>query len=133
MSSLTLTLSWPSADLSPNARVSPLARARAAKRAKNEAWGLTKALMGSLRIVHGAWRGPVEVFYIFHALQERGRDDDNFIARMKPSRDGIALALGMDDKRFVTQPAVWGTRRDGTVDVILKPAEVALPVRGGIS
>jgi hypothetical protein len=30
-------------------------------------------------------------------------DDDNFIASLKSSRDGIADALGVDDKRFVSR------------------------------
>ena len=129
---LTVTLPWPSADLSQNARVHPLAKARAVKKAKNEAWGLAKALMGPMRIAHGSWRGPVQVQYTFHALQNRGRDDDNFIGRMKSARDGIALALGMDDCGFVTMPVIWGDRRDGTVDVTLTPAAVVVPVIGVI-
>jgi hypothetical protein len=51
---------------------------------------------------------------------------------MKSARDGIALALGIDDKAFVQHPVIWGARRDGTVDVHLVPASVVIPVKGRI-
>jgi hypothetical protein len=127
--SITITLSWPSADLSQNARVHPMAKARAVKRAKNDAWALTRALMGPLRVMRGTWRGPVTVQYTFHGLQIRGRDDDNFIGRMKSARDGIALALGVDDCGFVTMPVIWGDKRNGTVEVRLTPAIGVMEIR----
>lgn len=120
---LTVTLSWPSADLSPNGRVHWSTRSRAAKKAKNEAWGLTKALMPPLRIRFGEWQGPVAVTYTFHPKLDRTRDDDNFAARMKASRDGIAMALGLDDSLFVMQPVQWGARMDQTVDVTVTRIE----------
>ena len=116
---LTVTLPWPVADLSPNARVHWSARARAAKKAKNEAWGLTKALMGPLGIFTGMTAGKLHITYTFHPEINRARDDDNFAARMKPGRDGIALALGVDDVSFIMQPVQWGGRKDMTVDVTL--------------
>jgi len=94
-------------------------RARAAKKAKNAAWGITKALMGPLGILTGMTAGKVQITYTFHPEINRGRDDDNFAARMKPSRDGIALALGVDDVSFIMQPVQWGGRKDMTVDVTL--------------
>lgn len=45
--------------------------------------------------------------------KQRAMDDDNLIAAMKPYRDGIALALGINDKRMVTHPC--GTARRGEV------------------
>lgn len=42
----------------------------------------------------------------FYPPDRRARDDDNMIASFKAGRDGIALALGIDDKRFVTKPFV---------------------------
>ena len=35
------------------------------------------------------------------------------LARVKPYRDGIADALGIDDKRFVSHPYVRDTPRKG--------------------
>lgn len=129
---LTLTLPWPSADLSPNGGVALWDGIKATKAAKNYAWGLTKAAMPKLGIAHRSWLGPIDVQYTFHALQSRGRDDDNFIRRMKPARDGIALALGVDDKHFRTLPVIWGDKRNGTVEVTITPALVDVPVVGVI-
>ena len=131
--SLTITLSWPSADLSQNARVHPLVKARAVKRAKTEAYWMAKSLMSALRIAPGSWSGPFEVRFVFHARQGRDRDDDNFIGRMKSARDGIAEALGVNDASFITMPVVWGARRNGTVEVTITPAAGPLHVRGRVS
>jgi len=42
----------------------------------------------------------------FFPPDRRARDDDNIIASFKAGRDGLALALGIDDKRFVLRPFV---------------------------
>lgn len=130
---LTITLPWPSADLSPNGGVARWPAILATKKAREYAWGLALSLMKPSGIQRGTWRGPVRVQYTFHAKHDRDRDDDNFIRRMKPARDGIAKALGMDDASFALEPVIWGNRGDNTVDVTLTPATVILPVRGGIA
>lgn len=133
MTSLTIELPWPSADLSPNSRVHPMALHRAKKKAKNEAWGLTKALMGPLGIAFGTWREPITVQYVFHPAIDRARDDDNFASRMKAARDGIALALGVDDSGFTQMPPVFAEKRKpACVVVTLTPAAVEIPMRGQI-
>ena len=129
---LCLTLPWPSADLSPNARIHPLALHRAKKKAKNEAWGLTRAVMGPLRIHHGTWRGAVEVALTFHPSANRAFDLDNALAREKARLDGIALALGVDDSTFSFRLAKGERRNPPCVVVTLTPAAVVLPVVGGI-
>ena len=45
-----------------------------------------------------------------HPAVERGRDDDNLVNACKAHRDGIASALGMDDKLFDLQPVIWGDK-----------------------
>ena len=130
---LTLTLPWPSADLSPNARVHALALHRAKKKAKNEAWGLTKAVMGPLHIQHGSWRGSVDVSITFHPSANRAFDLDNALAREKARLDGIALALGVDDSVFTFRLARGERQNPPCVVITLTPATVVLPVRGGIA
>ena len=129
---LTLILPWPSASLSPNGGVARWDQIRAKKAAKNYAWGMTKAAMGPLKIAPGSWVGPIMVQYTFHPRQYRNRDDDNFIAAMKAARDGMALALGINDVHFVTLPIIWGVKRTGEVEVTLTPATV-LQLRGVVS
>lgn len=47
----------------------------------------------------------------------RAMDDDNLVAAMKPYRDGIALALGINDKRMRTQPT--GTPQRGDASAVV--------------
>ena len=46
----------------------------------------------------------VQVFIDFYPPSKRSRDDDNLIAAFKSGRDGVADALGIDDKNFRTYP-----------------------------
>jgi crossover junction endodeoxyribonuclease RusA len=125
MNSLTVTLPWPSADLSPNSR-NKWAMIKATKAAKHYACYMAQSLMGPLGIARGSWIGPVSVQYTFHPAMIRGRDDDNFAGRMKSARDGIAMALGIDDVKFSQQPVVFGEARKGApcVIVTLTPASI---------
>jgi len=52
----------------------------------------------------------------------RARDDDNIIASFKAGRDGLALALGIDDKRVVLRPFVKD-QIGGFIKVRLTPYE----------
>ena len=129
---LTLVLPWPSASLSPNGGVSRWKHIGAKRAAKKYAWGMTTAAMGPLKIAPGSWVGPIMVQYTFHPRQYRNRDDDNFIAAMKAARDGMALALGINDVHFVTLPIIWGDKKTGVVEVTLTPATV-VQLRGVVS
>jgi crossover junction endodeoxyribonuclease RusA len=133
MTSLTLTLPWPSADLSPNARVHPLVRHRAAKSAKNYAFNMAFALMGPLGIRKGTWRGAIEVALTFHPSADRRFDLDNALAREKARLDGVALALGVDDSAFTFRLARGEKRKPPCVVMTLTPAEVVVPFRGQIT
>lgn len=131
--SLTIELPWPVAALSPNSR-DKWAGIRARKSARAYAWGMAKAAMGPLGIRAGSWVGPVSVQYTFHPAMDRSRDDDNFAARMKAARDGMADALGVNDCGFVTQPVIFGAKRNpACVVVTLKAAAVSVPLKGVIS
>lgn len=127
---IRIELPWPSADLSPNARIHYMRHARAKKAAKNHAWGWTKAAMGPLGIATGSFVGPVDVRIVFHPESNRGRDLDNMQARMKAALDGIALALGVNDTHFRPVSEIGEKRKPGCVVVTLTPAAVAVPVRG---
>lgn len=131
--SLTMELPWPEAALSPNGRVHHFTRARAVKKAKTYAQAMTLSLMGPLGIKRGSWVGPITVEWTFHPAMTRIRDDDGLIGRCKSARDGIALALGVDDHGFRTMPIVYGeNRRPACVMVTLTPAAIQIPVKGRI-
>lgn len=132
MNSLTITLDWPDADMSPNARVHHMALHRARKKAKNAAWGMTKAMMPPLGIAYRSWRGPVDVSIAFHPSANRAFDLDNALARLKGHLDGIALALGVDDSTFTFRLSRAEKSSPPRVVVTLTPASVVLPVMGWI-
>ena len=98
-----LALPWPSKDLSPNARVHWAVRANKASLARTEAWTLA---------LHAGWLnadlpdGRLHLWITFRPPTKRLPDDDNMLARFKAYRDGIADALGIDDKRFISHPYV---------------------------
>lgn len=115
-----LVLPWPAKELSPNARVH--------WSKKSDASASARALASILAINEG-WRsitlpeGRLHLWITFHPPTKRMPDDDNMLARFKPWRDGIADALKIDDKRFVSHPYVS--------DKPVKGGEVRVRITGG--
>jgi crossover junction endodeoxyribonuclease RusA len=72
-----------------------------AKQYKQACWALTKE--ACLVVPDG---DRIALWLDFYPPDRRARDDDNIIAAFKHGRDGVALALGIDDKRFRTFPYV---------------------------
>lgn len=105
-----LILPWPHKDLSPNARVHFQQKGRIAKKARE---------FGYLSALQADWRpgsvpdGRLHLWVTFYPPTRRLPDDDNMLARFKPYRDGIADALGIDDKRFISHPMVSAEVRKG--------------------
>jgi len=96
-----ITFPWPPADLSPNKRTYWRAKAPIAKAYRSSCWALTKAAG-----VIVDWDGDVHVWLTFYPPDRRHRDDDNLIASFKSGRDGMADALGINDRRFRIHPWV---------------------------
>jgi crossover junction endodeoxyribonuclease RusA len=97
---LRIELPWPDARLNPN-------------RSKGRHWAHTADLRGRARrdawvLTHQAARSgkpfevgvPVALSITFVQPDRRQRDRDNLLAAMKPSLDGIADALGINDYQF---------------------------------
>lgn len=95
--SMHIDLPWPDKDLSPNARKHWRVVAKAKKSYRHACWALTYAARPRI-----GWVGPVHLWIEFIPPDRRLRDDDNMIASFKSGRDGIADALGIDDRRFRT-------------------------------
>ncbi len=97
---LCISVPLPSAALSPNGAHGHWAKkSRARKSAKEVAWGVTLEALNGRKWTAKAARLTATAYY----RVQRGRDDDNFLSSLKSARDGIAKALGIDDKYFV-----WG-------------------------
>ena len=94
-----LMLPWPPSVLSPNSRTHWAPKSRAAKAYRNSCFWCTKA---SEILID--WDGIVHVWIKFYPPDRRHRDDDNVISAFKAGRDGVAEALGLDDKRFRIHP-----------------------------
>ena len=121
---ITIELPWPDADLSPNARVHYMALYRAKEQAKHDAYYLTLSHRFGENWFDWPEAETISVTYTFYPPTNQENDDDNLIASMKAARDGIALALDVDDSCFRTQPVEWGDVIDGgLVKVTLEPME----------
>lgn len=111
-------LGWPVASLWPNVRSHWSTRARAVKIARTEAHFAAKAAKVA---VEGD--GPIYLIIKASPRQRKqggGRppDLDNLVAALKPSFDGLADALGVDDVRFRPQtPTLVPASRNGWVSI----------------
>jgi crossover junction endodeoxyribonuclease RusA len=115
-----LVLPWPSKDLSPNARIHWSRKARAAKISRWEAAMLARQAGWTNAGLPG---GRLHLWIDFYPPTKRLPDDDNMLSRCKAYRDGIADALLIDDKRFVSHPYVK--------DEVRKGGEVRIRITGG--
>ncbi len=98
-----LVLPWPSADMSPNARVHWARKAKIVAESRNLAWALARRAGWAGIILP---EGKLHLWIDFYPPTKRMPDDDNMLARFKAYRDGIADALLIDDKRFISHPYV---------------------------
>ena len=110
---IELILPWPPKALSPNARTHWRKKAPIAKAYKEACWALTK----EAGIVLPESAGRLALWLDFYPPDRRARDDDNMIASFKHGRDGVALALGIDDKRFRCLPYVRDDKIGGYIKV----------------
>lgn len=105
-----LVLPWPRRDLHPNARVHWRTKAKATKAAKEEA---------HLLALEAGWHmakwpdGVLHVWIDGYPTDRRRRDADGLLSAMKAALDGIAEAMGLDDRRFVPHPWVKAEIRKG--------------------
>lgn len=119
MKTLEIELPWPDRALSPNARLHPLAKARAFKAAKARAYVLTKgALHGDMPKLRDGSRMNLRL--VVYPASRRRRDEDNLLASCKALLDGIAAAIGIDDSLFHFREQDWREpTKPGRLSVIL--------------
>lgn len=106
-----ILLPWPDKKLSPNARLHWATVAKAKKIYRElcfwqaRAQGVTETYLET----------PIAVHLTFYPPDKRGRDWDNMLASVKSGLDGVADALGVDDKHwrlsFEVAPTVGGMIR----------------------
>ncbi|MGH8156674.1 MAG: hypothetical protein ACREPQ_01010 [Rhodanobacter sp.] len=105
-----LILPWPDGLLSPNERPHWRDKHPVVKAAREQAWGHARlAGWHHLKLPEGR----LHLWLDFYPPTLGRRDDDNLVGSMKPARDGIAQALGIDDSRFKTHPDLKKEVRKG--------------------
>jgi crossover junction endodeoxyribonuclease RusA len=117
---MTVTLGWPSPNLSPNARPHWAALARAKKAARREGYIAAR----SAGVLAGASSVRIQVTFIPpNAIR---RDLDNLVSSIKGHIDGIADAIGIDDSRWTwAAPVIAKPEKPGRVVVTITPVEVS--------
>lgn len=117
---MELTLPWPPAACSPNARVHWSRKSKAAKSYR----AVCRLLAKQAGIQ--APKGDALLMLEFVPPDRRRRDDDNLLAMFKAGRDGLADAMGIDDNVFAAQIRVSKeTTKDGVVRVRIQAQEQA--------
>ena len=102
MNTYTITLPIPPRCLSMNGRSHWRVKAKATKAARANAHAIALEACS-----HRPLWAMATIQYTFVFTERRERDDDNFITRMKPCRDGIADAgIVINDHVFTTLPTV---------------------------
>jgi crossover junction endodeoxyribonuclease RusA len=110
MTALRIELSWPAAELSPNASKHHMVVHRFKKAAKLEAGWATKI---ARPFDWSPPEGKIPIHLIAHPpMAWRTGDDDNLVARVKAHLDGIAEVLGVNDRVFQAPTVEWADRCD---------------------
>lgn len=110
MTALRIDLSWPAAELSPNARKHHMVVSRFKKAAKIEAGWATKI---ARPFDWSPPEGQIPIHLIAHPpLAWRTGDADNLVSRIKGHLDGIAQVLGVNDRMFQAPTVEWADRCD---------------------
>ena len=88
-----ITLPWPPKELSPNSRTHWRKSAPIRAAYRKACYVLTKQAGAVID-----WDGDIHVWIDFYPPDRRARDDDNMIHAFKSGRDGMADAMGVNDK-----------------------------------
>lgn len=124
---MKIVLPWPSRTLSPNSRAHWRQKAAAVAKARQDAGWATYAAKGCGEAQEGLNQNedPIPVTMTFYPPDRRHRDDDNMISSAKALRDGIADALGVNDRRFRTAYHFGEPEKPGRVEVEIKLVETS--------
>ena len=116
---MVVIVPWPHCYLSPNSRINWQAKSQIARRHRFNAKFLTLEIVGCGNHAHPV-DDYIEVQLIAHPRDKRKRDEDNIIASMKSSLDGIADALGVNDASFhFKEIQISDTKRPPEIEVWL--------------
>jgi len=122
-----IKLPWPDKALSPNGRSHWSTKAKAAKRARSDAFHLAREAGYDTR-TFADYGGTLHLWIDYYAKTRNYPDADNCLSASKAYLDGIADALGVNDRRFVPHPFVKAETGGKVVIRITKDAEMKIDV-----
>lgn len=112
-----IILPWPDKALSPNSRVHWGQKAKAAKVARQR--GKWEAMCADFNTdTFKGYDGKLHLWIDYYAKTRNYPDADNCLSASKAYLDGIADALGINDRRFVHHPFVKDETEKGGKVVI---------------
>lgn len=114
---MKITLSWPTKDLSPNARGHWAIKARA-KKAYRAACATQARSQGLTRL--NAERLHLKITFV--PPNRRARDLDNMLASLKSGLDGLCDVLGVDDSKWSIEISKSDDRIGGFVEIDVNAA-----------
>lgn len=112
-----IVLPWPDKALSPNSRVHWSQKAKAAKLARNTGH-LAAMAAGYNLMTFDEYEGKLHLWIDYYAKTRNYPDADNCLGATKNFLDGIADAIGINDRRFVHHPLVKDETHKGGKVVI---------------
>jgi crossover junction endodeoxyribonuclease RusA len=115
---MLITLPWPDKGLSPNARLHWAPKAKLKAAARQFAMVSTADAMNYYeRRKFASDESKIPMTITFYPPDKRLRDDDNMVGSFKAYRDGIADALGVDDRRFKPHYFFEDAEKPGRIEV----------------
>ena len=114
---MRVVLPFPPSDLSGHNNGSWYDKKRIVATYRAEAFHLTKQEKRNSGYIVPA-EGDILIAFYFYPPDDRS-DRVNFANRLKPQIDGIAEALGVNDKRFLPSYHFMGIDKPGRVEVLL--------------
>lgn len=105
-----ISLPWPPAALSPNARVHYHTKATAARKYKSDCHKLLSQHRAELM-------GLSSFAIVFHPPSRRGNDLDNCLSSSKAAIDALSLVSGVDDRNFALSIVKGEPVKHGSVTI----------------
>jgi len=98
---ITIELPFPHPDLNPNrSNGKRVLTSGLRKKARSDAFYLTRQILKKYAFPASVLLGDIPISITFIQPDKHRRDRDNLLAAFKPSLDGVADALGINDCHF---------------------------------
>lgn len=121
---ITITLPWPPSILSPNARAHWSKKNKPRQAAIHDGYYAARVAYTGQPVLAPAYAN-IAMTMLFYPPRNSHYDVDNLLARSKAAIDGIAKALGVNDKQFrpITVDIAPADKKNQRVEVTLSWSE----------